>query len=228
MGSTIKETDDKTPQAAAATGGNTSSVSREELAKRDYTVMVDKSGSMGETDCPGGKSRWDYAQEQVIAVSRECAKFDDDGIDVLFFNNTAVLERNVTPDKVKELFAKYSPGGTTDTAGALKVVLDEYWAKKAKGSTKHATIVCFTDGQPNDQNAVDNVIVENTKKMDADEQIGISFLQIGKDADARKFLKHLDDELESKGAKFDIVDTKDESEWSALSIEELLVQAITD
>ena len=30
------------------------------LTEYDFKIVVDRSGSMGEEDCPGGKSRWDY------------------------------------------------------------------------------------------------------------------------------------------------------------------------
>ena len=31
------------------------------LTHRDYTLMLDKSGSMSSVDQPGGKSRWEMA-----------------------------------------------------------------------------------------------------------------------------------------------------------------------
>ena len=60
-------------------------MTNEDLKKYDFVVLVDKSGSMSETDCPNRKSRWDYAQENVLSIARECMKYDSDGITVGIF-----------------------------------------------------------------------------------------------------------------------------------------------
>lgn len=207
---------------------NKSSVSLEELAKYDFVVMIDKSGSMTSTDCPGGKSRWQFAQEYAESIARECAKFDSDGIDVVLFAGTPKLIGGTTPEKVAQIFKENSPAGSTDTAAALQLVFDEYNRKKAVGTAKPVIIVCITDGEPTDQKAVDNAIIAQTKKMTEDGEMGIQFVQIGKDAGARAFLKHLDDDLQAAGAVYDIVDTKNDAEMEEISITDLLVQAITD
>lgn len=207
---------------------NTANVSNEELAKYDYVVMIDKSGSMSTNDCPGGKTRWAYAQEQTEAIARQCAQFDSDGIDVVVFAGTPKEYKGVTPDKVSQIFVENSPGSSTDTAAALELVLSGYRTRKAAGSAKPLIVICVTDGEPNDRSAVDKVIINHSNTMDNDGETGITFIQIGKDAGARAFLQHLDDDLQSLGAKYDIVDTKNEEEMDKLSITELLVAAITD
>ncbi len=50
------------------------------------------------------------------------------------------------------------------------------------------------------------MIREASHKIPRDECLAISFIQVGKDNGARRFLKKLDDDL--KGCQFDIVDTK--------------------
>lgn len=207
---------------------NKSNVSLEELAKYDYVLMIDKSGSMSTNDCPGGKTRWAYAQEQTEAIARQCAEFDSDGIDVVVFAGTAKTYNGVTPDKVTQIFKENSPSGSTETATALESVLSAYRSRKAAGNAKPLIVVCVTDGAPNDQKAVDQTIIKHANTMTDDGETGITFVQIGKDAGARDFLKHLDDDLQSLGAKYDIVDCKNEEEMEAISITELLVQAITD
>lgn len=207
---------------------NKENVPNEELAKYDFVIMIDKSGSMSTEDCPGGKSRWAHAQEQTEAIARQCEKFDSDGIDVIVFGSSPKLYKGVTSAKVSQVFSENSPSGGTDTATALKMAFDEYNSKKAAGNGKPVIIVCVTDGAPNDQSAVDHVIISHANSMSEDGETGITFVQVGKDTGARAFLKHLDDDLQAAGAKFDIVDTKNEEEMDNLSITDLLVQAITD
>jgi hypothetical protein len=64
--------------------------------------------------------------------------------------------------------------------------------------------------------------------MDRDEELAISFIQVGADPDATKFLKVLDDELQSAGAKFDIVDTLTIDDMEDMTLTEVLLNAITD
>lgn len=201
---------------------------KSKLGDYDFVIMIDKSGSMGERDCPGGKSRWDYAQEQTMAIARECEVYDTDGIDVVMFAGAAKHYSGVTSAKVKDVFKENSPSGSTDTAGALKLVFDKYNEKKAAGTAKPLIIVCVTDGAPTDPKAVDKAIVAHANSLNEDGDCGITFVQIGKDPEARAFLKHLDDELQSQGAKFDIVDTKNEEEMENISITDILFEAVTD
>lgn len=198
------------------------------LKKYDYVVMIDKSGSMSRGGCPGNKTRWQHVQEQAENVARICGQFDDDGIDVVVFAGSAKEYHGVTADKVEQVFKENSPGGGTDTAGALKMVLDAYFERKKAGSAKPLIVLCFTDGEPDSQEELSKVIIDATKKIESDEEIGISFLQVGDDSGARAFLKSLDDDLTGKGAKFDIVDTENDLEMEKLSVEDILMKAVTD
>jgi|GEM_PF-96943 len=201
------------------------------LANRDYTIVIDKSGSMSMNDCPGGKTRWEGAQEGTEAIARKCATFDPDGITVYMFGSSFKRHDNVTPDKVTQIFAEHEPFGTTDTAGVLSDVFKHWAARKKAGDLKNGeTVLVITDGEPNDRQAVSRVIKEVTGQMDADAELAISFLQIGKDQTAQQFLQYLDDGLEAEGAKFDIVDTKTfaEIEEKGMTLTEVLTAAIED
>lgn len=203
----------------------------EDLKKYDIILLLDKSGSMGIK--LGNSTRWKVAQEATVALARKCMEFDDDGITVIPFAGNFKEYKNVDggDEIVNKIFNENEPGGSTDTAKVLKHVIDGYFAGKASGEGKPIIVICVTDGEPTDEKALIDVIVAATKKMQADEEIGISFLQIGNDPSATKFLKMLDDDLESKyKAAFDIVDTKtfDEIEESGMTLTEVVIQAITD
>lgn len=199
----------------------------EDLKNYDIVVMIDKSGSMDTDDC-NGQTRWNAAKEYATSIAREGCKHDADGIDVVVFGNTPKTYNNVTVEKVEQVFKENSPSGGTDTAAALEMVLKGYRDRKAAGEAKPMIVVCVTDGEPNDKKAVAKSIIEHTKTMQDDGETGIQFVQIGKDAGARKFLEELDNDLESQGAAFDIVDTKNADEMDSISIVDVLVGAISD
>lgn len=49
------------------------------LADYDVVVLIDKSGSMSENDCPGGKTRWEYVQEFALSITKKAEQFDTNG-----------------------------------------------------------------------------------------------------------------------------------------------------
>ena len=72
------------------------------------------------------------------------------------------------------------------------------------------------------------VIIETSRRIDKDEELGISFIQVGTDPQATRFLKLLDDELQSAGAKFDICDTVTMEDMEDMTLTDVLLSAITD
>lgn len=202
----------------------------DQLKKYDFIVLVDKSGSMSTADCPGGKSRWDYAQENVLAIARECQKYDDNGITVGVFANKLKLYENVTDGAgmLEKIFAENQPGGSTDTAAALDHVIQEYLATKSTATCKHIIVVIITDGIPDDEKALVKVIVDATKKISTREEIGLEFIQIGKDQHAHEFLDRLDNNMTKEGAALDIVNAVTADDLGDQLISDVLIKSLTD
>lgn len=200
------------------------------LQNRDYTLILDKSGSMSTPDQRGGRTRWLEAQESTLALARKCEEFDPDGITVYVFSGRFKRYDNVTSAKVEQIFQENEPAGRTDLAGVLNDALNDYFKRKAAGQTKPSgeTILAITDGEPDDRKAVMKVIIEASRRIDKDEELAISFIQIGSDRTATQFLKALDDDLQSAGAKFDIVDTLTIDQMEDMTLTEVLINAITD
>ncbi|MEA5616370.1 VWA domain-containing protein [Cronbergia sp. UHCC 0137] len=200
------------------------------MSDRDYTLIIDKSGSMSTPDQTGGRSRWEIAQESTIALARKCEQFDPDGITVYLFSGRFKRYENVTAAKVAQIFQENDPAGTTNLASVLQDALNNYFKRKAAGTTKPngETILVITDGEPDDRKAVFEVIIQATRQMERDEELGISMIQVGSDAQATKFLKALDDQLQGVGAKFDICDTVTLDDLEDMSLADVLMNAITD
>ena len=193
------------------------------LSEFDFIVVVDASGSMGETDMPGNKSRWDYMQETVTAFARDIGAIDSDGIGLVTFGGANITQKDgVTADAVKEVFLSRRPAGGTPLAEALTVALN-----LAGKSDKKDFIIVFTDGVPDDKKAAADVIRNAANKQETDDALTILFIQVGRDQQATAYLRALDDDL--KGAKFDIVDAKTMDEAEAFpSMPALIEAAIND
>ncbi len=200
------------------------------LEQRDYTLIIDKSGSMSIRDQMGGKSRWEVMQESTLAIASKCEEFDPDGITVYLFSGRFKRYDNVTASKVGQIFQENEPSGRTDLASVLQDATNNYFQRKTARQTKQngETILIVTDGEPDDRKAVMKVIIEASRRMDRDEELAISFVQVGTDSQATNFLKVLDDELQGAGAKFDIVDTVTMDDMEDMTLSEVLLNAITD
>ncbi|AFY49555.1 uncharacterized protein with a von Willebrand factor type A (vWA) domain [Nostoc sp. PCC 7524] len=200
------------------------------MSDRDYTLIIDKSGSMSTPDQVGGRSRWEIAQESTLALARKCEQFDPDGITVYVFSGRFKRYDDVTSAKVAQIFLENDPAGTTNLAGVLQDAVNNYFQRKASGKTKPngETILVITDGEPDDRKAVFEVIIQATRQMDRDEELGISMIQVGSDPQATKFLKALDDQLQGVGAKFDICDTITLNDLEDMSLTDVLMNAVTD
>lgn len=195
---------------------------------RDYTLIIDKSGSMSTSDQPGEKTRWEIAQESTLALARKCEEIDPDGITVYLFSGRFRRYDNVTSDKVSQVYQENEPMGRTDLASVLQDALDNYFQRKVAGIAKSngETILVITDGEPDDRKAVMRQIIEASRKIERDDELAISLIQVGKDRKASEFLRALDDQLETAGAKFDIVDTITIDEMEDLTLAEVLLSAI--
>ena len=198
------------------------------LSDRDYTLIVDRSGSMAQKDQPGGRSRWAAARESTEAIAARCDELDADGLTLYVFASRFRRYENVSAERVAQVFKENEPCGGTDLAGVLQHAFDAYFARKAKGKARPETILVVTDGEPDDPRAVIRTIIDASRRIQRDEELAVSLVQVGKDPDARRFLKLLDDELVSAGAPFDICDTVTLEEAKTIGLTEMLLSAIND
>ncbi len=200
------------------------------MKNRDYTLIIDKSGSMSTPDQTGGRSRWEEAKESILALARKCEQFDPDGITVYLFSSRFRRYDNVTASKVEQIFQENDPAGSTNLTMVLTDATNNYFQRKKAGKiqTEGETILVITDGEPDDRRSVIDIIIETTRRLERDEELAISFIQVGSDSGATKFLKALDDQLQDVGAKFDICDTITMDDMSEMSLSEVLMNAIAD
>lgn len=201
----------------------------EKLKYRDYTLIIDKSGSMRKRDQDKNKTRWEVMKEIAEGLAYECEEIDPDGMTVYTFSDDFKRYDNVSSSKVEQLFEETNLGGLTNLDGVLKDALDHYFQRKAEGSTQPngEIILVFTDGKPDDERLVIEVIVEASNQIEQRSELGICFIQIGTDQEAANFLDRLDNQLDEYGAKLDICHALKRLDVSKIGAIELLTRAVT-
>ena len=171
------------------------------LANFDFQILIDTSGSMGSNDPGKIGTRLQRAKESVIGLVGELSQVDEDGLDIIFFGGETVTHVSGVKSTVdvETAFNRRASGGTP-TAEALAKAFEV-----AGKSDKPDFVIVITDGEPNNRQAVKDVLIKQANSQTNDADLTVLFIQIGDDASAASFLAELDDGLH--GAKFDIVDT---------------------
>lgn len=163
-----------------------------------------------------GPSRWEEARDALAGMVELAAQYDSDGVDVHFLNHEASLESCREPTQIKRLFDSIVPEGLTPTGTKLEMLLlqymddiETYKSTRQGKEPKKRNYVCITDGVATDD--PESVIVALAQRLDRSNfplsQVGIQFVQVGNDAEARDALRELDDAITSQYSCRDIVDT---------------------
>jgi len=200
------------------------------LMSRDYTIIVDRSGSMSASEqvrVPSGgvknMQRWEQVRMALDMIAPLVIEEDPDGITVFFFDNGFDEHENVrTVRDVDQLFRENSPGGRTFLAKALSKAMEPDTIGRAE------TIFVITDGEASDPDEVTRAIIDYTSKLCRPEMLSISFIQVGNDPGAGEYLNSLDNDLEKKNAKFDIVDALTAEEMHGKSFLEIVAASVFD
>ena len=214
---------------------------------RDYSIIVDMSGSMGCTDSTtGGKTRWKAAEEAIELLVPAAIKCDPDGITLYFFDSSFEKFENVKSlEDVRTKFKSRGPRGSTALHKVLAdAVLEDgappvtvFGGGGGGGAVDHPvpskprkpeTILIITDGSPDSKKDVEDVIINATKLMQSDNDLSITFVQVGNDSGVDSWMQTLDDGLKAKGAKFDIVDVIGISQTKGMSFADIIAKSIAD
>jgi von Willebrand factor type A domain len=204
---------------------------RKEALVRQYVIIVDRSGSMAISDGKG--TRWDSAQMAVEKLIETVFKYDvDHRVPVYVFDDQTTFVGECTDvGQVAGIFQQYKPRGTTDLAKALDTAMEEYAGRKRPDFAQipGTTFIVILDGSTDDNDAVIRVIKKFADPKNGYIQnhtnIAVSFVQIGDDAGATRFLQFLDDGM----GEPDIVDTKSSALlFTPGGVDKLLMDAIFD
>ncbi len=206
------------------------SVELRRMGSRDVVIVIDKSRSMEEMDCPGGApnmlnrflfgggpairdsgaiTRWEWCRRQTLHVASQLAAIPGSRIKLVLFDDRVTEFDNVSLQSVGDIFNRFSPSGGTNATKALKTVFNEYFENKRNfAAVRPLSVVCITDGAPASPRSLKDLLIETSLKMQSPGEIALSFLQIGDDRQGNRLLPELDFGLMEQGAQFDIVSSR--------------------
>lgn len=183
------------------------------LGRFDTILLIDDSASMAMGDL------WKEAANAVSGLAETLVKYDSDGIEVYFMNSSEYLLNARSAQSINELFQRVRPVGMSTPTDVrveelLGLYMDRLEATKAQNMPplKPVNLIVITDGAADDPDTLAYALAGFAERLDMGRfpltQVGVQFIQIGRDRAATKALKELDDELKTTyGIKRDIVDT---------------------
>ncbi len=206
------------------------------LAKRNYYLLIDGSGSMDEPAGAGySGTRWEAVEEVAISLAKKIAKSDPDGIDIAVFQGSRLrtFENQTDESSVRKIFDTMEPFSTTPLHLAVAYVVDRFVAQNSEVEPTFGIVL--TDGAPNDG----SLVVRELKRVGdfmkskglPDEMFTLWFIQVGDDPKGTAYLQMLDGDEKDTRVKqivgYDLVDTTPITKLEG-SIEEMVLKAIQD
>jgi len=205
-----------------------------ELGRHDIVLIVDKSESMKAVDCPSIMqpgylvSRWDWCGQQAFDLAQQASQVLPEGLGVVIFSNFTRAFPHISAQEIPTIFSSNRPGGMTNEAAAVDVVLQDYFSRRKQehGKVRPMLIAVITDGLPTNPMALKRDLVEATQQMKRKDELSFIFLQVGSDPEGINFIRDLDQNLMRANAKFDIVASKTFPDLVRTGLAKVLVDSI--
>lgn len=194
------------------------------VGKFDVVVVLDRSGSMGDWDCPLGGTglnctRWAWAKKEMEIFARQTTSCLPVGFDVVVFDDEFKLYKDCKPADLARIYEENGPRGGT----MLGVPLKEAFSLRNK---KPLAVIVITDGLPGDEAEVRKQICTVTKSGIKASDLRIVFLTVGQQSEGAGLLRSLDNNLAQEGASFDAVTTMPFGDLQKTGLSHALAKAI--
>ena len=156
---------------------------QEGVGKRDYILFIDKSGSMA-------GSRWTEARKAVEALAPQITRICPQGLSMYFFNNECKRIDNIkTAKQVHDFFGREKPDRGTNLSLALGHAFDSHFSRR--GAVLPQTWLIVTDGSPDRPTHCYETLKSGFQKFRQENEITVSFVQIGASQEATDYLNQL-------------------------------------
>lgn len=199
------------------------------LSRHDVIVMQDRSTSMGEKEyfpSFGRASRWQWCLNQARDLTRQTAGIPDWAITLILFSSKYDIHQRVTLQDLPAIFVREGIFIGTRLADPVAEALSDYFNRRAAGKVRPLIIAIVTDGKPQDEENLRDVIINATQQLNDRNEVRITFLQVGTDHEGQKKLGKLNYRLVTRGARYDIVDVVPFYQVAQQGLARALVDAI--
>ena len=143
------------------------------------------------------------------------------------FSSQYDVYRNVRMDMLPTVFERNHIWIGTKLASPMAEQIKEYLARRASSKqVRPLVIAVVTDGKPQDEGDLADVIINATHHLRNPNELHIVFLQVGTDEESYKKLSKLDNRLLSHGARYDIVSVMPFQELTRMGLTRALLSVV--
>jgi hypothetical protein len=203
--------------------------SRRLLSRFKLELVVDRSLSMGERDCPGHQTRWQWCGSQAEDLARAIAPYSKDGVTITSFAWRYEVCENASAETIAHLFRRLPIAPGTKLASPLKDRLEHYFENRGLDG-RPLLLAVITDGVPSpmpEPLLVRHALAKAVKKVKTPGEVTVVFLQIGKfDFMGRAYLNGLEKSFGSSHFNPPFVQTVSFKEIEAVGLGNALVEAV--
>jgi len=186
------------------------------LSDYDVVVMQDRSSSMGEDERILGRngegfrkmSRWDWCLQEAADFTRQTSNLRNWFFTLVLFSSKYDVHHHVMLEQIPYIYNRSGIFIGTKLADPLQEQISMYFRRRAMGEKRPLLVAIITDGKPQDDENLRDLLIQTTYQMRDPNEVKIVFLQVGTSDDGTEKLVKLDQKLQRKGAKFDIVSVK--------------------
>ena len=200
------------------------------LANYNIELIVDRSLSMRQRDCPGAMSRWDWCGYQAADIARALTPYIAGGVTVTPFAGEFDEFEHCSSQNVMEIFERHNFTLGTRLYEPLAHRLDTFFAHHKPGD-KPLLITVITDGLPwpsPEPLMVRNELINASRQISSPGEVVVVFMQIGgQDPKGRDYLLDLGTNLVGYGAQCQYVHTKTFEELKQVGLGNALGDAIS-
>lgn len=183
------------------------------LKDHDVAVIVDKSSSMRTIDClgvgPFPVSRWEWVRRQSSDLARVLSRVPGARMNLILFDSKFENFDDVPANAISQIFDTVKPGSGTNPTAPIRAQLERFFKQRAGNpNSRPLVIACITDGAPTNPHALKELLIETTHKIHGNQDVSVTFFQVGNDPDGIELLPELDRGLTSEGATCDMVSVR--------------------
>ena len=200
------------------------------LENRKFTLILVRDGNPDRIAPPGLEKAWTQAEQRLLMIAEKCHHLSPNNLDVYVASNPYYCYENVLPHKLKHILSHSYAPPEVDLYEPLQVVLNDYFQYRKKGPEyiNGQIIIVAIDCEPPNRKGLIQLLLDTTRKLEHETELGILFAQVGDCLMTKTFLQALDDHLHLAGANFDIVDTQTLLHLNQDTITHFLLGALFD
>lgn len=200
----------------------------------DVVVMQDRSSSMGEDETillrngAGMRkmSRWEWCLYEAADFTRQTSNLPNWFFTLVLFSGKADVHHKVMLNQLPYIYNRTGIYIGTKLAEPMGQQISNHFRRRQMGEKRPLLIAVITDGKPQDDENLRDLLIQTTYQMRDRREVKIVFLQVGMSEEGSHKLFKLDQKLLAKGAKFDIVSVKPFYEIANVGLTRALLETI--